>query len=338
MSIEIMSRVWKEAPYHGNKLLCLLACADWANDDGEFYPSYSTIGKKIRITRRSAIRLLASFVDDGTVSKILRKNKSTNSSNLFKIHPENFAVIAEKEKYSDSSVTLFSAKKNQKVVTPETLPSDTSVIRDSDSSVTHIHHVEPSGYPPLSNSLTKVHELHIVENVLPLHSTTPKTTEQPIVHNGDSVTLTPMVPAPSLAPTPKKPAKGRKTQKTAKSGDSDPRVKPLLDYLVEKTGQPIVVYGKQGTAVKSILKAGFTPEQAKEVLDYQLTENWRSTVSWNSVQNQISDYFRRKQQTAGTKSNGTTTNRDEYDFLKPRKITLASLGYVTDDSRQDSVR
>lgn len=162
--------------------------------------------------------------------------------------------------------------------------------------------------------------------------------EREIVHNVVIDDEQPPAPLPDPSLTPKKPAKGRKTQKTAKSGDSDPRVKPLLDYLVEKTGQPIVVYGKQGTAVKSILKAGFTPEQAKEVLDYQLTENWRSTVSWNSVQNQISDYFRRKQQTAGAKSNGTTTNRDEFDFLKPRKVTLASFGYVTDDSRQDSVR
>lgn len=80
--------------------------------------------------------------------------------------------------------------------------------------------------------------------------------------------------------------------------------KTLMDTLHTRTGQPILNGGAQAAAVKRILGA-YTVEQAIEVLDSQLKPgNWRGPVSWLSVQTQIADYFRRKEQQPQTKLGG----------------------------------
>lgn len=95
----------------------------------------------------------------------------------------------------------------------------------------------------------------------------------------------------------------RKTSRKAKTAKTDSPEeiqrkadhKTLMDTLYTRTGQPILNGGAQAAAIKRIL-SGYTVEQAIEVLDYQLAGNWRGPVSWLSVQAQIADYFRRKEQ------------------------------------------
>lgn len=88
----------------------------------------------------------------------------------------------------------------------------------------------------------------------------------------------------------------------------------LMDTLHTRTGQPILNGGAQAGAIKRILGA-YTVEQAIEVLDYQLAGNWRGPVSWLSVQTQIADYFRRKEQPQ-TKLGGFNTNgKSKFDFF-----------------------
>ena len=50
MSIKIMTRVWDNAPYEGNKLLILLALADFADEDGQCWPSQAVLASKARCT------------------------------------------------------------------------------------------------------------------------------------------------------------------------------------------------------------------------------------------------------------------------------------------------
>lgn len=290
-----MSKVWKEAPYHGNKLLCLLACADWANDDGEFYPSYNTIGKKIRITRRSAIRLLSSLVEDGAVSKIHRRNKSTHSSNLFKIHPESFPKIASLSESSKQECTVLGDRtvtaKRLGVVTVASLGSDSSVTKGSDSSVTHIHHVEPS-HDTSPFVINPKADLSLVATV-PVGATStddsglgdgqPESDETVRV---ESSTTTP----PEVAPAP--PIKPQTDHQR------------MMDALQAITGQKILNGAAQGRAVKKILTA-YTVTQAIEVLRWMADPNsrWIGKADWLSVQNFIGEYFRRQQQLP-TKING----------------------------------
>jgi len=49
MSIKVMSAVWDYSRASGTPLLVLLKLADWANDDGECWPSISTIAQKCRL-------------------------------------------------------------------------------------------------------------------------------------------------------------------------------------------------------------------------------------------------------------------------------------------------
>ena len=48
MSIRLMTWVWANSPYSGERLLLHLALADFANDEGFCFPSYGTLAKKAR--------------------------------------------------------------------------------------------------------------------------------------------------------------------------------------------------------------------------------------------------------------------------------------------------
>ncbi len=69
MSITEMSRVWKESKSKGNRLLLELALADYSDDDGLCFPAHppsqARIAKKIRTSKRTAIRMIEAMeLDD----------------------------------------------------------------------------------------------------------------------------------------------------------------------------------------------------------------------------------------------------------------------------------
>ena len=70
MSISIMSRYWRDAPYEGTQLLLLLALADFANDSGYCFPTQKTLAEKCRCTERHVRSLMKNLVADGVVRVI----------------------------------------------------------------------------------------------------------------------------------------------------------------------------------------------------------------------------------------------------------------------------
>jgi hypothetical protein len=70
MSIHIMSAVWKNSVQTGGNLLLLLAMADFANDDGECWPSVATLATKARITDRHVRRILRQLEEDGEIKAL----------------------------------------------------------------------------------------------------------------------------------------------------------------------------------------------------------------------------------------------------------------------------
>lgn len=70
MSIKIANRVWQHSTVGGSELLCLLALADWSDDDGRCFPSMASIAKKIRLTKRQAKRVVHQLIDGGFVRVI----------------------------------------------------------------------------------------------------------------------------------------------------------------------------------------------------------------------------------------------------------------------------
>jgi len=58
MSVRVIDRVWANSQQSGGGLLVMLALADFANDDGECWPSVPTLAEKSRLTEREVQYLL----------------------------------------------------------------------------------------------------------------------------------------------------------------------------------------------------------------------------------------------------------------------------------------
>jgi hypothetical protein len=67
MSIRIMTSVWQSSPYSGDRLLIHLALADFANDEGECWPSQATIARKARCSVRHVRATIAAMIEDGEI-------------------------------------------------------------------------------------------------------------------------------------------------------------------------------------------------------------------------------------------------------------------------------
>jgi hypothetical protein len=86
MSIRIMSRIWEDGPDQQSELLVLLALADWANDDGDCWPSMAGIARKARIEERSARRIVRRLEESGWLS--VGVNGGRNGCNNYRINPD----------------------------------------------------------------------------------------------------------------------------------------------------------------------------------------------------------------------------------------------------------
>lgn len=65
LSVRWITRVWEQSPYQGDKLLLHLALADFANDEGECWPSQRTLASKARCSQRWVRECIAGMVADG---------------------------------------------------------------------------------------------------------------------------------------------------------------------------------------------------------------------------------------------------------------------------------
>lgn len=88
MSIELMTRVWKDGPDDQTETLVLLKLADHANDDGSScYPSVASIAENCRMTRRGAVKVIRRLEEGGWISRHVRGGGQTN---LYEIHTDRF--------------------------------------------------------------------------------------------------------------------------------------------------------------------------------------------------------------------------------------------------------
>lgn len=67
MSIRLMTWVWANSPYSGERLLLHLALADFANDDGVCFPSHGTLAKKARCSTSWVSKSIRQMVADGLI-------------------------------------------------------------------------------------------------------------------------------------------------------------------------------------------------------------------------------------------------------------------------------
>jgi hypothetical protein len=67
MSIRLMTWVWANSPYSGERLLLHLALADFANDDGECFPSHGTLAKKARCSQGWVSQTIKQMIKDSLI-------------------------------------------------------------------------------------------------------------------------------------------------------------------------------------------------------------------------------------------------------------------------------
>ena len=65
MSIRIMSKIWEDGPKSQSERFVLLALADYANDDGECWPSIAGISRKTCLTERGVRQIIRRLQQDG---------------------------------------------------------------------------------------------------------------------------------------------------------------------------------------------------------------------------------------------------------------------------------
>lgn len=68
MSTEALSHVWKNSKQNGTALLVLVAIADGANQDGEYYPSVSSLAAKCRMKNRNLQRIIRKLEASGELA------------------------------------------------------------------------------------------------------------------------------------------------------------------------------------------------------------------------------------------------------------------------------
>lgn len=65
MSIRVLAQIWDFGPEDRSELLVLLALADFANDEGECWPSMVGVAQKARMTERGAQKIVRRLEEDG---------------------------------------------------------------------------------------------------------------------------------------------------------------------------------------------------------------------------------------------------------------------------------
>ena len=83
MSIKLMSHVWAESGQRGGALIVLLAIADFANDDGQAYPSIKTLADKSRLSESQVHRILRELQSSQELE--IEKNTGPHRANIYRV-------------------------------------------------------------------------------------------------------------------------------------------------------------------------------------------------------------------------------------------------------------
>lgn len=110
MSIRLMNAVWSMELDSGSKFV-LLSLADQANDEGEAFPSISTIAKRTSKTERSVYQIIGKLRDRGLIEVISGK---IGRSNRYRITPEIISPLKLFQDEKNDTQPLKSFQTNHK--------------------------------------------------------------------------------------------------------------------------------------------------------------------------------------------------------------------------------
>lgn len=95
MSVRWIGRVWESSPYQGDRLLLHLALADYANEEGECWPSQRTLARKARCSERWVREAISSMIADGWV-QIVEQTLGRGGRTLYRLKAEATSSLEEK--------------------------------------------------------------------------------------------------------------------------------------------------------------------------------------------------------------------------------------------------
>lgn len=131
MAINIMAAVWKQSQYREEKLLVLLALADYANEDGVCWPSMRALAAKARITERGAQRIIRRLVADKVI-EVLDYGGGRGHTAKYRIKGD--------PRITDSRITDCGDTKRVTVEARKGDPRDSAIRKEPSGTV-----IEPSG-------------------------------------------------------------------------------------------------------------------------------------------------------------------------------------------------
>lgn len=89
MSLSALTHVWKHSKAKGSALLVMLALADYADDEGQSYPSVKTLSIKTRMSPRNVQKVIQKLITTGELCVVTGRGIPTanGSTNLYKLTP-----------------------------------------------------------------------------------------------------------------------------------------------------------------------------------------------------------------------------------------------------------
>lgn len=89
MSMEAITKVFKNSKTDGNALLILLSLADWCDQDFSCFPSIKRIAEKARVSEPTAKRYMRAFMKMGLITKEAREDQyGRQTSNRYYLNVE----------------------------------------------------------------------------------------------------------------------------------------------------------------------------------------------------------------------------------------------------------
>lgn len=96
MSLYVLTAIWRAPPCKGGDLLCLLAIADNADENGFAWPSIATIAKKAAMGERGARKCIQKLIATGLIS--VQPGGGRNKTNSYQITTNGIGHDAQHKK------------------------------------------------------------------------------------------------------------------------------------------------------------------------------------------------------------------------------------------------
>jgi hypothetical protein len=96
MSAKMSQIVWNQAPYKADRLLVLLAMAEWADDEGICCVSYDRLADKARVHKQGAISIMQTLIADDAI-RLLQKGGGRGKPSVYQLLPQNWKPKLQKK-------------------------------------------------------------------------------------------------------------------------------------------------------------------------------------------------------------------------------------------------